>query len=192
MGGGSKAAFLDRDGVINADKGYVHRWEDFEFLPGAVEAMRRLSEAGYALVVATNQSGIARGYFTERDYAALTETYTAWLRDRGIALLGVYHCPHHPAGTVDRFAVECTCRKPAPGMLVRAAQEHGIDLARSILIGDKIADVEAGRAAGMGAAYLVQSAQTGADAGEVPPDGTFESLAACVDHVTGVKTVRAR
>jgi len=107
-----KAAFLDRDGVINKDKAYVHRWEDFEFVPGAVEGMRRLQQAGYALVVVTNQSGLARGYYTEAQYQALTTALREELSRQGVQLDGVYHCPHHPQGSVPHLAVDCDHRLP--------------------------------------------------------------------------------
>lgn len=149
------AAFLDRDGVLNEDRGYVHRWEDFSFLPGVIEALRQLQHKGYLLVVITNQSAVARGLCAEADVLALHERMRTVLREQGIELAGIYHCPHHPQGSVPRYARACPCRKPEPGMILRAAQEHGIDLARSFLVGDKISDLEAGRAAGIPSLYLV-------------------------------------
>src|SRR5690606_24232500 len=109
-GAGRKAAFLDRDGVINLDRAYVHQWSDFEFVPGAVDAMRRLREAGYVLVVVTNQSGLARGMYTEAQYQALTEQMRQALAEAGAEVAAVYHCPHHPKGSVAELAVECDCR----------------------------------------------------------------------------------
>nr|WP_279331155.1 D-glycero-beta-D-manno-heptose 1,7-bisphosphate 7-phosphatase [Solimonas fluminis] len=169
-----KAAFLDRDGVVNVDKGYVYRWEDFEFLPGAVGAMRRLSAAGYALVIVTNQSGIARGMYTEPQYEQLTARLQQALEADGVRLAAVYHCPHLPGGKVAAYARDCDCRKPAPGMLRRAQQDLGIDMAASLMVGDKPSDIEAARAAGVGRAYLVGDARA-------PADGRFDSLAGCVD-----------
>ena len=150
MSGLRKAAFIDRDGVINVDSGYVGRWEDFRFAPDAVPMLQRLAEEGYLLVVITNQSGIARGYFTEADYQLLTDRYLEALAAQGIRVAAVYHCPHHPQGTVAQFTRSCDCRKPAPGMILRAIRELGIDPAASILIGDSERDIEAGRAAGIG------------------------------------------
>lgn len=98
-----KAAFLDRDGVINLDRAYVSRWEDFEFVPGAIDAMRSLKQSGFALVVVTNQSGIARGYYTEDQFQALTITMKHALAEAGAAVDAVYHCPHHPVGCRGRF-----------------------------------------------------------------------------------------
>lgn len=152
-----RAAFLDRDGVINIDTAYLHRWEDFRFVPGAVEAMRRLHQAGYALVVVTNQSGIARGFYTEDEYQVLTRHMVQALADQGAPLTAVYHCPHHPGGSVAPYAVECDCRKPSPGMMLRAAAEWHLSLTDSILVGDKASDIEAGRAAGVGALFKVAS-----------------------------------
>ena len=152
---GRPAAFLDRDGVLNEDRGYVHRWEDFAFLPGVIDALRRLQQKGYLLVVITNQSAVARGLCAETDVLALHERMRAFLHGQGIELAGIYYCPHHPQGSVSDYAIVCSCRKPEPGMILRAAREHGIDLSRSLLVGDKISDLEAGRAAGIPSLYLV-------------------------------------
>jgi D-glycero-D-manno-heptose 1,7-bisphosphate phosphatase len=145
-----RAAFLDRDGVINRDHGYVGRWEDFEFLPGAIEGMRMLQDAGYVLIVVTNQSGIARGYYTEADFGTLTRKMLDTLHEQGVHVTAVYHCPHHPQGTVAELAIECDCRKPAPGMLLRAAKEHSLLLPDSVMIGDKLSDLIAAQRAGVG------------------------------------------
>lgn len=174
-----KAAFLDRDGVINRDRAYVHRWEDFEFVAGAIEGMQRLQAAGYALVVVTNQSGLARGYYTEAQYQQLTTHMRHTLATFGVQLAGVYHCPHHPQGSVEGLAVECDCRKPAPGLITRAAQELGLSLPDSLLVGDKPSDIEAARAAGVGRAYQVQSDNPEAHASGTAADGCFASLSDC-------------
>ncbi len=178
-----KAAFLDRDGVINKDKAYVHRWEDFEFVPGAIEGMQKLQDAGYALVIVTNQSGLARGYYTEAQYQALTEALTQHLAGQGVMLDGVYHCPHHPKGSVPGLAVDCDCRKPAPGMLLQAARELGLSLPDSLLIGDKPSDIEAARAAGVGHAYLVRSDNPESGTNPVQADGLFASLLDCTTQI---------
>ncbi|WP_374674239.1 D-glycero-beta-D-manno-heptose 1,7-bisphosphate 7-phosphatase [Ideonella sp.] len=181
-----RAAFLDRDGVINRDTGYLHRWEDFEFLPGVLPALQRLQAAGWALVVVTNQSGIARGYYTEADYQALTGHMRQAMADAGAPPLAVYHCPHHPRGQVEALARECDCRKPQPGMLRRAAAEHGLSLADSFMVGDKLADVQAARAAGAGHAYLVRCGQALEPGAAEAADAVFDDLAACVDAVLAV------
>jgi rfaE bifunctional protein nucleotidyltransferase chain/domain len=175
-----QAAFLDRDGVINRDQAYVSRWEDFEFVPGAVDAMRRLKKAGYALVVVTNQSGIARGYYSEAQYQALTAAMKQALLDAGAAVDAVYHCPHHPKGKLAELAVDCDCRKPAPGMILRAAKELNLSLADSILVGDKPSDIEAARAAGVGRAYIVQSDNAESTTGLAGADAAHADLQSCV------------
>lgn len=152
---GRIAAFLDRDGVINLDHGYVHRWADFAFVPGAVQALRRLQAAGHALVIVTNQSGVARGRYAEADVVALGEQLRAHLLGEGVQLAAIEYCPHLPGGTVPAYAVPCDCRKPAPGMILRAARALNIDLARSMLVGDKASDIEAAHRAGVGQAFLV-------------------------------------
>lgn len=149
-----RAAFLDRDGVINADTGYVHRWDDFQFLPGVEEAISRLARADYQVVVVTNQSGIGRGLYSAADYEKLTQNMLRHLNAAGAPVLAVYHCPHAPGSSADGGA--CDCRKPLPGMLLRAAREHRLDLAQSLLVGDKESDVQAGWAAGVGATILVR------------------------------------
>jgi D-glycero-D-manno-heptose 1,7-bisphosphate phosphatase len=178
-----KAAFLDRDGVINLDRAYVHRWEDFEFVPGAVEGMRRLQAAGYALVIVTNQSGLARGLYTEAQYQALTQRLLSELQQQGVQVEGVYHCPHHPKGTVPELALDCDCRKPAPGMVLKAAGELGLSLPDSILVGDKPSDIEAARAAGVGRAYLVDSDNPESGTVQGIADGHFANLLACATHL---------
>jgi D-glycero-D-manno-heptose 1,7-bisphosphate phosphatase len=174
-----KAAFLDRDGVINKDKAYVHRWEDFEFVPGAIEGMKKLQDSGYALVIVTNQSGLARGFYTEEEYLQLTEALRRHLASHGLQMTGIYHCPHHPKGTVTAISIDCNCRKPAPGMLLQAAREHGLSLPDSILIGDKHSDIEAARAAGVGHAYLVESENPESGRKDVPADGHYADLLEC-------------
>lgn len=142
------AAFLDRDGVLNHDRGYVHRIEDFVWIDGAREAIALLSAAGYLTVMVTNQSGIARGYYDEAALQRLHAHLQQDLARFGATLDAWYFCPHLPDATLAEFRVDCPCRKPKPGMLLRAAQEHGIDLPSSLLIGDKQSDLDAAKAAG--------------------------------------------
>jgi D,D-heptose 1,7-bisphosphate phosphatase len=151
-----RAAFLDRDGVINVDHGYVHRWEDFEFMPDALQGMRRLQDAGFMLIVVTNQSGIARGYYSEAQYQALTELWVKAAADlAGVNVSAVYHCPHHPEGLVPELRLACACRKPQPGMILKAQREHGLDLSASVLFGDALTDLQAAEAAGVGSSVWV-------------------------------------
>lgn len=153
----NRALFLDRDGVINVDRGYVSRPEDFEFVEGIFETCRRYQAQGYLLIVVTNQSGIARGLYSEQDFARLTDWMCERFREQGVTLTAVYHCPHHP-DFGDPKTRHCGCRKPAPGMLFRAIAEHHIDPARSIMIGDQPADMAAAAAAGIGERRLVAAA----------------------------------
>src|SRR5579871_4411502 len=125
------AAFLDRDGVINEELNYVHRVEDFHFLPGVLAACQKFVAAGYLLVVVTNQAGIARGYYDTAAFERLTEWMKARFAEAGAPLAGVYHCPHHPEGRIEALRIACDCRKPAPGLILQAQRELGIDLARS-------------------------------------------------------------
>lgn len=149
------AAFLDRDGVINVDHGYTYRIEDFAFIDGVLDAAAALAQLGFALVVVTNQAGIGRGMYTEADFARLS----AWMRERfaaaGAPLDGVYHCPHHPSLALGALRTACACRKPAPGMLLAAAGDLGLDLAGSVIFGDKCDDLRAGAAAGVGLRVLL-------------------------------------
>jgi D-glycero-D-manno-heptose 1,7-bisphosphate phosphatase len=140
------AAFFDRDGVLNVDHGYAYRPDQFEWIAGAPEAVRLLNEAGYLVIVVTNQSGIARGYYTEAAMLQFHAHMQETLRAQGAHIDAFYYCPHHPEGTVKELAVWCRCRKPEPGMLEEAAREWPIDLSRSFLIGDKDADMAAAAA----------------------------------------------
>jgi D-glycero-D-manno-heptose 1,7-bisphosphate phosphatase len=172
--------FLDRDGVINRDTGYLGSWSKFEYVPGAVEALRALALAGWPIVVITNQSGIARGYYTLDDYLALTRRMVADLADRGVPIQGVYFCPHHPQGVVEGFVKECDCRKPMPGMILRAAAELDIDLAASVFVGDKKSDMQAAAAAGVGRRYFVQVDLKTAELEGFAVNGVFSDLSGCV------------
>jgi D-glycero-D-manno-heptose 1,7-bisphosphate phosphatase len=143
------AAFLDRDGVVNIDRGYVFRRQDFEFVPGTLAAARELKAMGLALVVVTNQSGIARGYYGPEQFHALTDWMKEMFAGHGAALDGVYFCPHHPTEGEAPYRRDCSCRKPAPGLLLDAAHDLDIDLRRSVLFGDKASDLQAALAAGI-------------------------------------------
>ena len=149
------AAFLDRDGVINVDSGYVGQWEDFEYLPDAVEGLKQLQNAGFKLFVVTNQSGIARGYYTEDDFLALTKVMTADLSAKGVTLAAVYYCPYLEDADLEPYRVASYLRKPEPGMLLKAAQDHDIDVSRSIMVGDKVSDMVAAKRAGVPGRYHV-------------------------------------
>jgi D-glycero-D-manno-heptose 1,7-bisphosphate phosphatase len=178
-----KAAFIDRDGVINVERAYVHRIEHFDFLPGAIEALRRLQADGYALVVITNQSGIARGLYTEDDYLRLTAHMQQQLLRAGVRLDAVEYCPHLRDAPLIGYRSDCNCRKPQPGMLIRAIAGLGLDAQRSILVGDQLSDIEAGRAAGVGRCFLVRSGHALSARDPELADAAYDDLAACVDDL---------
>ena len=143
------ALFLDRDGVINIDHAYVHRKENFDFVEGIFELVAAAKRAGYLVVVVTNQAGIGRGYYSTDDFHLLMEWVGQQFAEHGGALDAVYFCPHHPVHGIGQYLRESEDRKPGPGMLLRAARELNIDLARSLMVGDKISDAQAGLAAGL-------------------------------------------
>ena len=170
------AIFLDRDGTINVDHGYVHEIDNFEFLDGVIDAMRQLKEMGYALVVVTNQSGIVRGKFTEEQFETLTEWMDWSLADRGVDLDGIYFCPHHPTEGVAPYRKECQCRKPGPDMILDAAKYLKIDLAASYMVGDKSSDMKAAIAAGVGHKVLVKTGKALTEEGMALADEVYPSL----------------
>lgn len=143
------AVFLDRDGTINEEIGYIDCMDKLRLIPGSAEAIRRINESGMKAVVVTNQSGIARGLFAE-SFVAETHTRLAlMLRAEGALIDAFYFCPHHPTAGLGAYLRACECRKPAPGLLLRAASELQLDLARSYMIGDMLTDIEAGERAGV-------------------------------------------
>jgi len=135
-----RAAFLDRDGIIIEDNRYPHRDEDLRLVSGAVRFMTELSAAGYALIIVTNQAGIAKGVFTEEQYSRFSGKLVHLLADNGINIMDTYYCPFHPEATVESYRKESLLRKPEPGMVLEAADMHSIDLPRSIMVGDKDSD----------------------------------------------------
>lgn len=136
----NKAIFLDRDGTINVDKKYLSKIEDFEYLSGAIEGLKLLQDAGYLLIIITNQSGIARGYYTEDDFSKLNDWMIQNLKSRGIEISKVYYCPHHLDGKIEKYRVDCNCRKPKLGLYQKAIEDFDIDLSESWTIGDKLRD----------------------------------------------------
>ena len=150
-----RALFLDRDGVINVEKDYLYKIDEFEFIDGLFELCSYYQELGYLIFVVTNQSGIARGYYSEEDFNLLSLWMSKEFLKHNIKIEKVYHCPHHPD-----ISGECSCRKPNPGMLLKAADEFDINLEESLIVGDKERDVEAGLNAGLNEAYLYDESKT--------------------------------
>ncbi|MCI7480407.1 D-glycero-beta-D-manno-heptose 1,7-bisphosphate 7-phosphatase [[Pasteurella] aerogenes] len=182
----NKAIFLDRDGTLNIDYGYVHEIDQFHFIEGSIEALQQLKQMGYLLVLVTNQSGIARGYFSEQQFLQLTEWMDWSLADRGVDLDGIYYCPHHPDG-IGEFKQDCDCRKPKAGMLNQAIKELKIDPARSIMIGDKMEDMIAGKSAGIKTNVLVRSGKPISEDGEKLADHVIDSIADVVALIKKLK-----
>ncbi|MBS1371046.1 MAG: D-glycero-beta-D-manno-heptose 1,7-bisphosphate 7-phosphatase [Lentisphaeria bacterium] len=148
----NKAFFLDRDGVVNEEVDYLSDPDQVVILPGVAPALRRLREAGFLAVVVTNQSGVARGMYGEADVLAVHERIRELLAAEGAGIDRFYYCPHHA-----KYGSPCSCRKPQPGMLLAACRDLDIDPARSAMVGDRLSDVAAGRAAGCRACYLVKT-----------------------------------
>jgi len=142
------AVFLDRDGTMIVEHGYLDELSLIEPFPWTAEALRLLHDAGYAVIVVTNQAGVARGYFSEALVPAVHARLDALLAEEGAHVDGYYYCPHHPDGVVPEFAMACDCRKPSPGMIRRAASDLGLDVARSYVVGDRWLDVELAQRAG--------------------------------------------
>jgi D-glycero-D-manno-heptose 1,7-bisphosphate phosphatase len=143
------AVFFDRDGVLNVDHGFVGTTERWEWVPGAPEAVKRCNDLGYLVIVFTNQSGIARGYFSQDRFWRLMDWANEQLRDQGAHLDAVYACPHHPTDGLGEYRRDCDCRKPGPGLIDRALAEWDVDIARSVVVGDSGRDLEAGAARGI-------------------------------------------
>jgi D-glycero-D-manno-heptose 1,7-bisphosphate phosphatase len=156
-----RALFLDRDGVINVDRGYVVRQEDFTFIEGIFDLCRLATRMNYLLIVVTNQAGIGRGFYTEADFRKLTEWMCEQFRWVGVNISAVYHCPDHPEFGLGEYRRESPNRKPNPGMILQAASDFNLDLTRSIILGDKASDIQAGRAAGVGRCWLLSNDEKG-------------------------------
>ncbi len=145
-----KTIFLDRDGVINKEVGYLHKIEDFEFINGVFDACLHFQNLGYQIIIVTNQSGIERGYYSQDDFKTVTEWMLKQFKDQEIDILDVFFCPHGPESN-------CDCRKPKPGMFIQANDKHSIDMDNSWMIGDKEADITAANTAGIQNTILVKS-----------------------------------
>jgi D,D-heptose 1,7-bisphosphate phosphatase len=167
------AVFLDRDGTINEEVGYLDSLDKFKVIPSAYEAIRLINESGMKVVVISNQAGVARGFFTE-DFVKIThEHLETALRKKGAYIDNFYYCPHHPTEGIKPYRKDCNCRKPASGMLLRAAQDLNIDLTRSYLVGDRFNDMEAGKKIGVRGVLV----KTGFGQGLLQDDGPDEATA---------------
>lgn len=185
---GRRAVFVDRDGVLIRDVDHLTSASEIEILGGVPEALRRLRAAGWAVVVVTNQSVVARGLVTEDRLREIHRALETQLGERGAALDAIYYCPHHPEGAVAAYRAVCDCRKPAPGMLLRAAAELGIDLRESVMVGDAPSDIEAGRRAGCRTVLLRADGDAVAD--RIAPDHVAPDLAAAADWILAARRAR--
>jgi D-glycero-D-manno-heptose 1,7-bisphosphate phosphatase len=167
-----RALFLDRDGVINHEVGYLYRPVDVRWVEGIVPLCKTAQRLGYALIVVTNQAGIARGFYSTADFEELMRWMRSELEAQGVRLDAVYHCPYHPQHGLGEWKREHEDRKPGPGMLLRAARELGLNLANSIMVGDRCSDVGAANAAGLRKAFLISGTEVG------PCDGVYEPVSA--------------
>ena len=172
----AKALFLDRDGVINEEVGYLYLPADVRFVDGIFSLCRTAMSFGYKLVVVTNQSGIARGFYSPADFEALMDWMRSELRREDVELDAVYHCPYHPEHGVGEYKRESEDRKPGPGMLLRAARDLGLDLSASVMIGDRCGDIGAANAAGLHQAFLIGGTETAPCAGDYVPVQTLKEV----------------
>jgi D-glycero-D-manno-heptose 1,7-bisphosphate phosphatase len=188
--GGRKAVFLDRDGCVNVEADHIRDIAQFRLYPDSVESIKRLNNAGYAVIVITNQSGVARGYMTEGLVREVNALMLKQVTEGGGKIDRVEYCPHHPEGVVKEYAVDCDCRKPRPGMILRAGRALGVDFSRSFVVGDKMSDVALGPATGM-KAILARTGFGERELGKIrsgqsaPPDFTASGIAEAVDWILG-------
>ncbi len=181
------ALFLDRDGTINAEVDFLTNPEELHILPGSFDALRDAKALGFRLVVITNQSGIARGLLTEERLGEIHDAFQRALAARGASVDAIYYCPHHPDQGAPPYRTACDCRKPKPGMILRAAEELQLDLGRSFLVGDRMVDIQAGNAAGV-PSILVRTGYGAAEVGacranDVPVAFVADDLPAAVSHI---------
>jgi D-glycero-D-manno-heptose 1,7-bisphosphate phosphatase len=174
----TRALFLDRDGVINQEVGYLHKADQILWVPGIFDLCRTAQDLGYALVVVTNQAGIGRGLYTQADFDKLTDWMLSEFAVRGTRLAAVYCCPYHPEHGLGDYKRDHEDRKPNPGMLFRAARDLSLDLRQSILVGDRCSDIAAANAAGLSHAFLMAGTEAAACSGTYTP---VDSLDVVID-----------
>ncbi len=175
------AIFLDRDGTVIEEVGYLSKIEDIQLLPGAAEGIRRFNEAGWPVIVITNQSGVARGYFPESFVHEVHSTISSMLARYGAKIDAWYYCPHHPDGVVDGYVFKCPSRKPATGMIDTACREHGISASSSVVAGDSLKDIEL--AIAVGARPVLVTTGYGRQTFETMPDSVRKDLFAKVERL---------
>ncbi len=173
MGSGKRAVFLDRDGVINKEVNYLSEPDEFELLEGTAEALKILKRAGYLLIVITNQSGIARGYFSVETLNDIHTKMRRLLKEQGAFIDDIFYCPHHP-----KFTGECPCRKPKPGMILEAQKKYGLDLSSSFMVGDKFSDIKAGINAGCKTVFVLtgHGSEEHEKGDQIHPDYIYDDL----------------
>ena len=152
-----QAIFLDRDGVINKDNGYISSWTDFHLINGVIDALSDLSTLKIHIFIITNQSGVARGLFSEDQLLDLHDRMIEFFLGKDINITSVEYCPHHPEGIINKYKKICDCRKPKPGMILKLRDKYNLDLQKSILVGDKESDIQAGISSGIKRCYLIKS-----------------------------------
>jgi D-glycero-D-manno-heptose 1,7-bisphosphate phosphatase len=187
-----KAIFLDRDGTLNRDLGYLCDFEKFEVLPGVVDALRILRDLGYRLFVVSNQSGVARRYFTGEAVEDFNRRTLEWFRSQGVEIVEAIYCPHHVEGIDPRFSKECDCRKPMPGMILELARKHSIDLASSYMIGDKRIDAETGVNAGAAGVWLRHPDGLYSEPGRVDNAGNIKEFLSLLDFAEYLREFEGR
>ena len=183
---GNKALFLDRDGVVNVEKNYVHKREDFEFIPGIFELCDHAQSLGFMLIIVTNQAGIGRGFYTEDQFLKLTSWMCNQFSAKGISITHVYYCPYHPTAGLGKYRRDSFDRKPKPGMLLKAQCAHDLDLSSSILIGDRQSDIEAGLSANVGHNVLLDITSTHTQEGLIY--GSLQEISKWITRVYSLQT----
>lgn len=178
-----RALLLDRDGVVNVDRGYVGCRDRFVFMEGIFALTRHAMDRGFRIVIVTNQSGIARGRYDEPAFLALSDWMRGEFRARGVELAGVFHCPYHRDGLVGRYARDSAWRKPGPGMILEAARRLDLDLARSVFLGDQATDMEAARTAGVGRRVLLAAMEEGGGDGAAAATLRVGRLSDVIPHL---------
>jgi D-glycero-D-manno-heptose 1,7-bisphosphate phosphatase len=184
------AIFLDRDGTINTEVEYLSKPEQIELIPRSADAIREARDLGFKIVIVTNQSGIARGFLTEAQLSDVHAELTSRLLSQNARIDGIYYCPHHPSIGAGPYRKDCDCRKPKPGLIVRAARELDIDLTRSFSIGDRMSDVLAGKNAGL-TSLLVRTGYGTQELASLPPgtpqiDHVADDLYGAIQYVKGI------